>query len=435
MKRIPAALQLYQGLTRMSAPALTMLLRHRLKAGKEDPARWHEKRGESSIERPDGSLIWIHAASVGESLSVLPLIAALLNQNAARSILVTSGTRTSAEILQERLPKPNAFHQFAPLDHPRWVRRFFDHWRPDLGFIVESELWPNLMLSAEARGLPLILLNARISPKSTENWLSYPDIIQRLMHAFRLVLAQDSDSAARLYALGANRVETVGNLKYAADPLPDKQQDRARLADEIGARPCWLAASTHPGEEQLVAQALTLLRLEFPALLTIIVPRHPERGTDIERALRPFDFDIACRSRGETITADTALYIADTLGELGLFYRLCPIAFIGGTLVSAGGQNPLEPARLNCAIIHGSYTDNFAEIFGRLRGANASLPVTNVEVLAQGVRDLLMDDAQRGQMTQRAAAIASGEAAVLERVMRAISPFLPDLKVAARATA
>lgn len=424
MRPLPASLRLYRALTGLGAPALEALLRHRLKRGKEDAARWTERRGEASLPRPEGFLVWIHAVSVGEANSVLPLIGALRDRHPALLVLLTTGTRTAAQLMAERLPSDRALHQFAPLDHPLWVSRFLDHWRPDLALITESELWPNLLLGAQARGIPLVLLNARMSQRSTQRWLRFPGSIGRLLACFTLCLAQDWDTAARLYALGASHVETAGNLKFAAGPLPDQPALRAALAVALGARPRLLAASTHPGEEELVAEAHGLLAKDFPDLLTLIVPRHPERGTAIAASLTARGFQVARRGEGAPVKPQTQIYLADTLGELGLFYRLSPVVFLGGSLVAVGGQNPLEPAKLGCAILHGPYTDNFSEIFGRLDGADAGEMVATPQRLALAARRLLEDARHRNDRIEAASRIAAEEGDVLSRILALLSPLL-----------
>jgi 3-deoxy-D-manno-octulosonic-acid transferase len=420
----PASLRLYRLLTGLSAPALEALLRRRLKRGKEDPARIKERRGEASLERPPGFLVWIHAVSVGEANSALPLIEALLAHRPALAVLLTTGTLSSAQLMAERLPA-SVLHQFAPLDHPRWVRRFLDHWRPDLGLIIESELWPNLILAAEAQECPLILMNARISAGTTARWLRFPGGIRRLLRAFTLCLAQDWDNAARLYALGAAHVEMQGNLKFAGKPLPDQPAPRAAFEAALGSRPCWLAASTHPGEEELIAEAHALLRRQRPDLVTLIAPRHPGRGDAIAASLAARGLTVARRAQNDGIGAGTEIYLADTLGELGLFYRLARIVFLGGTLVPIGGQNPLEPIRLGCAVIHGPHTGNFADIFLRLDQGAASERVETPQMLALAAGRLLDDDRLRRIRADAASRVAAEETDVLTRVLARLKPFLP----------
>jgi 3-deoxy-D-manno-octulosonic-acid transferase len=419
----------------MSAPALDALLQRRLKAGKEDAARIGERRGASTLARPPGFLVWIHAISVGEANSVLPLIDALLARNTQLSVLLTTGTLTSAGLMKKRLPAERALHQFAPLDHPAWVQRFLDHWRPDLGLITESELWPNLLLGAEARGIPLVLLNARISARTTARWLRFPEGIARLLRVFTLCLAQDWDTAARLYALGALHVETPGNLKFAAAPLPDQPDLRTALETQLRPRPRFLAASTHPGEEDLIAEAHRLMQRNIPDLLTLIVPRHPARGPAVATSLVLKGFKVARRIENTQVTGATEIYVADTMGELGLFYRLAPVVFLGRTLTTTGGQNPLEPARIGCAILHGPHTENFSEIFAKLDQAGASETVKSPQELALAAGRLITDPALRDERIAAGITLAAAESDVLPRILKQLAPLLPPDESLARARA
>jgi 3-deoxy-D-manno-octulosonic-acid transferase len=417
---------LYRALTGMSAPVLNALLSRRVKRGKEDPARLSERRGVATQPRPPGFLVWIHAISIGEAMAVLPLIEALLARPAGLSILLTTGTLTSAQLMAERLPSERVLHQFAPLDQPDWVARFLTHWQPDLGLITESELWPNLILGAKARRIPLILINARISARTTQNWLRFPRSIGTLLGAFTLCLAQDQDTASRLYALGAEHVATPGNLKFAAKPLPDQPEIRAELEAALIGRPRWLAASTHPGEEEKIAEAHQLLRTQFPNLLTIIAPRHPARGAEIAAKLVAQGLITERRAQGDAIGAGSQIYLADTLGELGVFYRLAPVVFLGGTLVPIGGQNPLEPARLGATLLHGPHTDNFADIFRRLDRAGGAERIETPQKLALAVGRLLQDQPLRQKRAEAALGIIETDIGVLPRMLTLLTPYLPE---------
>jgi len=410
--RTPTGLAAWRLLAGLAAPLAPLLLRQRAARGKEDRARLNERLGIAGMARPDGRLVWVHGASVGESLSALPLIEKLLADGAR--VLVTSGTVTSATIMKQRLPK-GALHQFVPLDTPRAVARFLDHWRPDAGLFVESDLWPNLILGAKARGVRLALVNARISARSADRWRFARKSVAALLGAFDMVLAQDEDFAARFRALGASEVQVAGSLKADAPPLTANDAALAALRQAIGARPVLLAAQTHPGEDETILPAHDLLRTEFPDLLTILVPRHIERASDISmlcgaRANKR-------RSGGEAITADTAIYIADTLGEMGLFYRLAPFCFIGGTLVPLGGHNPLEPAALHCAVLAGPHTANAASAYDAVLSAQGFGRVHNSADIVREATRLLQD---RDAATQAGAAAARGAATLSGAVDRTI---------------
>jgi len=354
MARLPLGLRAWRLLTGTASPFARLLLRERAARGKEDWTRLNERLGLPGLARPDGRLVWVHGASVGESLSALPLIEKLLGQAPENfTVLVTSGTVTSAAMMGQRLPA-GALHQYVPLDTPRAVARFLDYWKPDAGLFVESDLWPNLILGAAARGVKLALVNARISVRSAGRWGWAPKSGAMLLSAFDMVLAQDADAAARFHALGARKVEVVGSLKADAPPLAVDEDALAAMRQAIGKRPETAHDQTHPGEDETVLPAHDLLRGQFPDLLTILVPRHTARGADLEmlcgtRATKR-------RSTGGQISHQTAIYIADTMGEMGLFYRLAPFCFLGGTLVPLGGHNVLEPAALHCAVLAGPHT-------------------------------------------------------------------------------
>jgi len=416
-------LPLYRLTTEIGTPLIRGVVRKRLERGREDPERVAERYGEPSRERPAGKLLWLHGASVGEAMSVLPLIAALKERWPQVTILMTTGTVTSAKLMAERLPE-GVIHQFVPLDRLSWVRRFFDHWRPDAALWVESELWPNLLSEAQARRIPLALVNARMSPGSFSNWRRLPGVLKSLLSAFELCLAQDDAQADRLRMLGAPKVLSVGNLKYAAEALPCDQRELSSLWEKIGRRPLWLAASTHPGEEEQLAAAHCLLRDKHPGLLMLLVPRHADRGDAIAKLLGEQGLYVAQRSRGEIPDSETEVFLADTMGELGLFYRLSEIAFVGGSLVPHGGQNPLEPARLDAAILHGPYMQNFEPIILALDEAGGAEQAASPAELADLLDLLLNDSGKRRRMADAARTVASAQAGVLERVLAALSPLL-----------
>ena len=412
-------LALYNACLRLGRPLLTRHLEKRLANGKEDPQRFAERLGEASRPRPDGPLVWIHAASVGESVSALTLIDGLLAQKTDRHILVTTGTRTSAEIMAGRLPE-RAFHQYVPVDRQDAVCRFLDHWKPDLAVWMESEIWPNLIHESGARNIPMILANARITEKSYKNWRRSFGLARHLLAQFTICLAQSEASAHYLRDLGANSVEYIGNLKFAAKPLPVDPDKLAAFGRRIAGRPVWLAASTHRGEEEIILAADRELRRTHTNLLTLIVPRHPERGGEVATLAASAGRSVLCRGAGAEPEDNTEIYIADTIGELGLFYRLSDIVFIGGSLVPNGGQNPLEPARLDCALLHGPHMTNFAEIMEAFNNRSASREVTDATSLARAVADYLDHPERCREMAVRAASVVAGGQETLDRTLAVI---------------
>lgn len=416
-------LPLYRTLTTFGQPLIRFYLSRRLKAGKESRERFGERLGQAARERPEGKLAWIHAASVGESLSLLPLIERLRKDRPDWHILCTTGTVTSAMLMTERLPE-GAFHQFVPVDRVAYVERFLTHWRPDLVLWAESEFWPNLISRAGARKLPMVLLNGRISEKSFKGWKRFPGLIRSLLGAFSLCLGQSETDAERLVALGAPHSKSVGNLKFAAPPLPADESTLKNLADKIGNRPCWLAASTHRGEEEIAGEVHLSLKKRYPNLLTLIVPRHPGRGVEAATALKARGLSVAQRSVKNELTKYTDIYLADTMGEMGLFYRLAPIVFMGKSILGWGGQNPLEAARLNAALLLGPNMTNFEEITAKFERAHACRRVADADALKEAVADLLDNDGERTRMTKAALNVAKNEAGVLDAVMEELSPYL-----------
>ncbi len=418
--------RLYVLATGLAGPGLRLALAIRRFRGKEDRNRISERFGRPGRGRPEGALIWVHGASVGESLSILPLIERLLAVRPDVGILVTTGTVTSARLMGDRLPD-GAFHQFVPIDRRAEVRRFLDHWRPDLALWLESELWPNLLAETAGRGTPIVLVNARLSRRSFMRWRRWPGFARFVLSRFAQCLAQSEVDAERLKALGAPSPRCPGNLKFASPPLPADDETLARLRAELGGRTVWLAASTHPGEEAIVADAHERLAGRFDNLLTVIVPRHPGRGQGVAREMTKRGLKVSLRSRGDAVAPDTAIYVADTMGELGLFYRLAGVVFIGGSLVPHGGQNPLEPAQLDCAILHGPHMTNFQPIVAALKTAGAAQEVADAGALAEAAGELLADPGECQRRAGAAGRVATGQAGVLDRYLEALAPVLASL--------
>lgn len=413
----------YRAATRLLGPTLNLYLNRRKNRGKEDAGRIGERFGHSGAARPKGHLVWIHGASVGESLSALPVIDEIRRLYPSASILVTTGTVTSATMMHARLPR-GVIHQFVPIDRQVCVARFLHHWKPDVAFWLESDFWPNLLTQAKKAGVSLALLNGRISEKSFKGYSRYPSFIRPVISAFDLILTQSTDETTRFKSLGATSVRAVGNLKFAAPPLPADEADLAKLQEQIGPRPVWLASSTFKGEEHIAGDVHKKLAGDHSGVLTIIVPRHPDRADDIEADLVAQGLQVSRRSLGHNITPGTDVYLADTMGELGLFYRIAPIVFMGKTLSAGGGQNPLEPARLNCAILHGPDMSNFATISAEMLANGACRSVTDADDLARQVAALLRDPDSTGKIAKAALDYANSKAEVLDRTLDALRPLL-----------
>ena len=414
---------LYRLATDLGAPVISFYLRRRLTAGREDAARFQERLGFPSALRPEGRLIWCHAASVGEAVSLLPLVERLRAVHPDNGILVTTGTVTSARLLADRLP-PQVIHQYVPVDRRTYVERFMTYWRPDLVLWVESELWPNLLASIRRRSLPAVLLNARMSDRSLRNWLRFRGWIRELLSTFQLCLTPSEDEKNRFTLLGADNVICVGNLKYAARTLPCDTAMVDDLRRAIMGRPVWSIVSTHEGEENMAVQAHKDLSLKYPDLLTIIVPRHAVRGNEVAALIRAAALPFAQRSQHQPILQGTAVYLADTMGELGLFYRLAPISVIGGSLVPHGGHNPVEAAQLGSAIIFGKYMHNFSVIAEEFRTAHAAKVLAHASELPEALDDLLSAPQERMQMIEAARQIVMEKNTVLDQVMQRLDPWL-----------
>lgn len=418
-----ALYSIYRAASSALSPLLRPYLKRRAVKGKEDPARLDERFGHADRPRPDGQLIWLHGASVGETLSALPLLRALLDANPDAHALFTSGTVTSAGLLAERLPK-RAFHQFMPLDQPAAIKRFLDHWKPNLALWIESELWPNTLEAIRAAGIPAALVNARLSEKSFTQWKRARGLSERMLSAFSLALAQTEETGQRLEALGARGVSVTGNLKAAAGPLPAAPDALFQLKEMIGARPVFAAASTHPQEEEMLGRVYLKLKETWPDLLMVLAPRHPERGSEIAETLRGQGLAVSRRAARVRVMAETNVYLMDTIGELGLLYRTAPFAYVGGSLVAHGGQNPLEAARLGLPVLHGPHVFNFRGEYDELGAAGVAREVADEAVLAAAAAEWLNAPDAAIELGTKAQRIAELGAGAFEAAKAQLAPLL-----------
>ena len=406
---------LYTLATIVLSPIILVWILVRIVRQKEDISRLNERLGWPKKKRPEGRLIWLHGASVGECLSMMPLINEILNRDSNVHVMVTSGTKTSAALMAKRLPE-RAFHQYIPIDFPWATRRFVKHWNADLVLWFESDFWPNILKSIAKNKKPLVLLNGRISDRSFDRWRKAKFFITPLLRLFTLCFGQTNEDANRLEILGAKQVVCVGNLKFSAVNPPYDVVELNEILGQIGPRPRCIAASTHAGEEEMILNFHMNVKRTFPSFLSVVVPRHPERGDEIEALFVAAGLQVARRSRGENITLNTDVYLADTIGEMGLLYRLAPIVFVGGSLVPFGGQNMLEPMRLGRLVMVGPYTFNFREIVKQASSEGALIRVQMPsEVLGNAVRYLTHPEEMEPVM-KRAQAFATSQMAVLDRV-------------------
>jgi len=417
-------LKAYRAFTSLARPVAPFLLRLRERHGKEDPARREERFGQASRARPTGRLAWFHAASVGETNAILPLMGALAEERPSLSFLLTTGTVTSAKLAAERL-MPQAVHQYAPLDAPEYVRSFLNHWQPDLAVFTESEIWPNLILESSARDIPLALVNARMTKRSFRRWRRNPSVARPLFSRFALVLAQNENLAHRFKTLGAVSAIPTGNLKVDAPAPLVNQAELERLRPMFDGRQLLIAASTHDGEDQIIADAHSELRRSLPNLCTIIAPRHPQRGGAITQMLKDRGLNVAQRSRGDLPDRSSDAYVADTIGELGTLYKLAPVAFIGGSLVDRGGQNPIEAVRQGAVVLTGPHWQNFGDAYRTLLSHRGAIVVRSAEELASAACQLLSDEAELGSMRHRASAALATISGALPRTLEALLRYLP----------
>lgn len=423
---LPITLRVYRALSKLAAPLSGVVVARRLKDGKEDPERLQERRGIASAERPREPLIWIHGASVGEVLAAGELIERLRTLHVR--ILLTSGTVTSAAIAARRFP-PDIIHQYIPFDSPRFVDRFLDHWHPDLALFIESDLWPNLLLGCADRRIPLVLINGRMSQRSFPRWNRAYGTISALLSCFDLCLAQSDTDAERFTALGSPNVLTSGNLKLdvKAPPADPAKFDRLKLVTQR--RTVFVAASTHPGEEEIILDAHRRLSGRIPSLLTIIVPRHPQRGPSIARMIADAGLQVSLRSKAEMPSANTDIYVADTMGELGIFYRLAPVVFMGGSLVAHGGQNPIEAIKLGAAVIHGPQVFNFGAIYSAIDSSGGALQADDNEDFVKLLGHLLSNPVARSRVSDAGAGVVARLGGALERTLAALEPYLLQLRL------
>lgn len=403
-------LALYRVLTRLAGPLAGPLLARRARAGKEDASRLGERRGVAGAARPEGELIWLHAASVGESMIALSLAEALCERRPGAHCLLTSGTLTSASLVARRA-LPGVIHQFPPVDRPDWATRFIAHWRPDLAVFTESELWPNLIEATHKSGAKLALVNARLNEKSLRSWRRWPDTARRLLSRFDWIGASDLRTAEGLSDLAGREIAMLGSLKLeTGTPDPDPERLAAARA-AIAGRPVFVAASTHSGEESILAEAHRRILQDHPAALMILAPRHPERAGEAQAALTDAGLSHVRRSVGAAPGPDTEVWLADTLGEMGLWFTLAPAAVICGSYIDGiGGHNPIEATRAGAAVISGPYTASFDDVFAAYDLERARTVCSDAAETAHAVQQIWAGGGPAPAAAERALASLSGGA-------------------------
>ncbi|MEQ1944152.1 lipid IV(A) 3-deoxy-D-manno-octulosonic acid transferase [Mesorhizobium sp. VNQ89] len=397
--------------------------------GKEDPNRRRERSGYAGRPRPEGPLIWAHAASVGETIAIVPLIENILDLGV--NVVLTTGTVTSAQVADERLGD-RIIHQFVPLDLKPAISRFLNHWQPDLALIAESEIWPMTIMELGLRRIPQVLVNGRLSERSFNAWQKRHFIAEALFENLSHVVAQSDQDAERFETLGARPVTVSGNLKVDTNPPPVDVRTLQTISRQLSLRPTWAAVSTHDGEERMAADIHLLLRSRHPGLITIIVPRHPERAPALAAEFAAMGLKVVKRSSGDRIRSDTDILLGDTIGEMGLYLRLTEVAFVGRSLTAEGGQNPLEPAMLETAVLSGRNVQNFREAYQRLIDGGAAKLVADRDMLAGAINFLLLNDAPRRRMMAAGVATVEEMRGALGKTMKALEPFIQPLIVKSR---
>ncbi|WP_421591840.1 lipid IV(A) 3-deoxy-D-manno-octulosonic acid transferase [Shinella sp. M27] len=424
-----AALSLYRWGGVALYPIVGPYLAYRIAKGKEERSRRRERYGFGSVPRPSGPLVWFHAASVGETLAIVPLVKEVRRRGIA--VLLTTGTITSAKVVKERLGS-DVIHQYVPLDMKPAISRFLEYWHPDLAIMAESEIWPTTILELGTRHIPQVLVNGRISDRSFPRWKRRMSIADAIFENFALVIAQSETDAERFRTLGALPVLVSGNLKVDTDAPPADPAVLKSYRDQIKGRPTWAAISTFEGEEAAAGNVHRVLKERSPGLLTIIVPRHPERCDAIDDMLTARGVKVARRTRGDALTADTDVFLGDTIGEMGLYLRMTEIAFVGRSLTAEGGQNPLEPAMLGCAVLSGGNVQNFREAYQQLARNGSAKMVRDVEMLAKGVHYLLTNEAMRKQMIDAGQETVQEMRGALKATIKGLEPYINPLTVKAR---
>lgn len=416
-------LKIYNALITILYPLVIKgYINKRKQIGKEDVARFNERIGRPKLPRPEGKLFWLHGASVGESVSMLPLINKILETYPDSHVMVTTGTVTSADVMQKRLPE-RAFHQFIPIDNPIFTTRFVKYWHPDVALWFESEFWPAVLTSIKRKNIPLILINGRISNKTFKRWQQFDFICKELLSCFSMCLGQSEEDAYRLRVLGAKETTCLGNLKYAGLPLPVDENNKKEILKQIGDRKLWIASSTHDDEEIRIAKVHKRLKEKYSDLLTIIVPRHPNRGQEIADGIKDLELSTALRSKGEKINKNTDIYIADTIGEVGLWYDIAKIVFIGGSLIPHGGQNFIEPSRVRDAVIVGPHMHNFSDAMSRAKKADAVMQISDTLELQELLEQLFDNDQLLEAKCSLAYNWATSETKVLDGIVDKIKTY------------
>lgn len=417
------ALHIYRSLSWTLTPLVKLYFESRLKKGKEDPARFQERWGyPSQVREINRPLIWIHAVSVGEAVSTLPLLKVLHEHCRDAQLLLTTATVTSAKVMEKRLP-PYVIHQFAPLDLPQVIKRFLEAWEPDLAIGVESEIWPNMLTLTQEGGIPTILLNGKLSDRSFKRWKMIPSFITSIFEKMTFIGTQTPADKARFVALKAPHVSVMPNLKLLSEPLTVDESALKKLKSQIGKRPHFCAANTHPGEDEIIIGAHQDLKKQYPNFLTILVPRHPKRAEEIRVLIESHGLKVAQRSLDEVIGDDTDIYLADTLGEMGLFYAISSVVFLGATLIPKGGHNPIEPAQLGAFVLHGPHTYSNPRLYEYLQTQGLAKIINTQDELVAALLSRGFDAKSKNHQN-----FEKEQAEGVEKIKELLRPYLSQVR-------
>ena len=416
-------LYLYKLISFLLYPLWLFSLKQRIKNGKEDPDRYLEKLGHISVPRPKGKLIWFHAVSVGEINIIIPFVKLYNKQFPKVHFLITTTTVTSAAVFL-KAHVPNSIHQYLPIDVPFVVKKFFKHWQPNLSIFTESEIWPSL-LSIATKYSKVLLINARLSDKSFTKWKRVPKFMASLLKMFDEVLPGTAIDLKKFSFFYEKNIKYLGNLKNASPTMPYNRTLLGKLRHNTSGRQIVVYASTHRGEEEMILYVHKQIKHIYPDFLTIIVPRHIDRTAEIMRLVARHNLNVALYTNNNyEIRAQDDIYIANVIGELGTFYRLSDIAFVGGSLVKVGGHNILEPAKLGLVVIVGPYTSNFTEINEEFLKHDSLIVVNNQKELFQKVKELLENQERLNKIQRSTLKIAQANEKVNELYIKIISNYL-----------
>jgi len=388
---------LYKFFTYLFYPFAPIYLLIRKLRNKEDSNRYKERLSKINTPRSGGILIWFHVASVGEAMSILPLIENFIQDQKINKILITSITLSSGKILEKRFSQnPKVIHQFLPLDVPVLTNKFLDHWKPNLSIFIDSEVWPNLIFDISKRKIPLLLINGRITKKSFLRWKLVVNFAKKIFEKFDLCLTSNEESEGFLKILGAKNIKNYGNLKFSKINTDLNNKLDSDFLNKIENRKIWCGASTHPTEEILCAKSHLKIKKKYNNILTIIIPRHIDRVKTIYEELSKLNIKIVLSSNLSQIDTKTDVLLVDSYGESLKFYNISKYVFLGKSLATSlrkdSGQNPIEPARLGCKVFHGPYVSNFVEIYKYLNKLGVTKEINSSDELSLSLVEEFRDD-------------------------------------------